>query len=216
MSLPYPLILASGSPRRRELLSLFDLPFSVRTADIDETPHPHEPPEALACRLSRHKARAVARRHPRALIIAADTIVVLNHRILGKPAHPAQAKTMLMRLRGKDHHVYSAITLMQAQTARTHTTLSVTTVSMRPYTPADVDAYVASGDPMDKAGAYAIQNRQFEPVAAINGCYAGVMGFPLGHLADGLARFGFAVPNVNRRCAGYTGQPCCYPAPTQR
>lgn len=201
------------SPRRRQLLRAFNLPFTAHTADIDETPRPGELPVDLVCRLSREKAQAVAGHYPQAVIIAADTIVVFNGQILGKPADPAQAKAMLAEMSGRSHLVYSALTLMQAQTERLHTALSTTTVTMRPYTPAEIDAYIATGDPMDKAGAYAIQHPQFAPVAALDGCYAGVMGFPLGLLAEGLARFGVTVENVGRVCAVQTGARCCVQRP---
>lgn len=197
------------SPRRRQLLRALNLPFTAHTADIDETPVPGELPVDLVCRLSREKAQAVAGYYPQAVIIAADTIVVFNGQILGKPADPAQAKAMLTEMSGRSHTVYSALTLLQAQTERLYTTLSATTVTMRPYTPAEIDAYIATGDPMDKAGAYAIQHPQFAPVATLDGCYAGVMGFPLGLLAEGLAQFGVKVENVGPICAAQTGARCC-------
>jgi MAF protein len=185
------------------------LPFNIHTADIDETPHPQESPSALVCRLSREKAHAVAKNHPQALIIAADTIVVLNGEILGKPTSPAHAKEMLIRLRDQKHSVYSAVTLTGPKDTVEYTVLNQSIVSMRPYTNAQIDAYIATGDPMDKAGAYAIQHPNFAPVARLNGCYASVMGLPLADLADALAVYGIVIESVGQRCAAVTGQTCC-------
>jgi len=116
---------------------------------------------------------------------------------------------MLTRLRGRAHRVLSAVTALHAETERRHTTLSDTTVIMRPYTSAEVDAYIATGDPFDKAGGYAIQHPQFSPVARIIGCYAGVVGFPVGHVAEALAHFGISLPHASRHCANFIGHPCC-------
>ncbi len=209
MTIPYHIVLASGSPRRQALMHLLNLPFSVHTANIDETPLPGEPPVDLVCRLSRQKAQAVASHHPQALIIAADTIVVLDDHILGKPAKPAAARAMLVRLRNRDHFVHSAITFLRPQTGQYYTALSSTTVTMRNYTDAEIDAYIATGDSMDKAGGYAIQHHGFAPVARVDGCYAGVMGFPLKHLGAGLARFGIRIDHPAETCTQFTGQPCC-------
>ena len=209
MSITQTIILASGSPRRCELLKALKLPFTIHTADIDETPLPDETPSALVCRLSLAKAKAVAKYYRDAIVIAADTIVVLDGQILGKPAHSAEAYHMLNQLKGRDHDVYSAVTLRHSRTEETATKLNKTTVTMRPYTKAEIEAYISSGDSMDKAGAYAIQNAEFAPVAKISGCYAGVMGLPLGDLVDGLKRFGIMVNHPGERCTNHTGQPCC-------
>ncbi|RME49274.1 MAG: Maf-like protein, partial [Caldilineae bacterium] len=152
---------------------------------------------------------AVARYAPRALILAADTVVTLDGDVLGKPATPAEARAMLTRLRGRTHRVLSAVTVLHAESNRRYTTLSDTAVLMRPYTPAEVDAYIATGDPFDKAGGYAIQHPQFSPVARIEGCYAGVVGFPVGHVAEALAHFGVTFPPLAPLCAAFTGKPCC-------
>ena len=209
MKLPYPLILASASPRRHQFMRALGLPFNIHTADIDETPHPQEAPSDLVRRLSREKAQAVAKEHPQALVIAADTIVVLDGEILGKPLSPAHAKETLIRLRNRKHLVYSAITLTGPKDTVEYTALNQSVVKMRSYTNAQIDAYIATGDPMDKAGAYAIQHPDFAPVARLSGCYASVMGFPLADLADALAVYGIAIESVGRRCAGVTGQICC-------
>ena len=209
LNLPLPLILASGSPRRREFMEMLGLPFTIQTADIDETPHPGESPTDLVLRLSRAKGAAVAQQVPHALVIAADTIVVLDDEILGKPSDPADAHRMLRRLNGREHSVMTAVSLQHHQTGRQTTHLSQTLVRMRPYTEPEIAAYVASGDPMDKAGAYAIQNPDFAPVAGLSGCYAGVVGLPLGHLAAGLAEFDIQLEGLADRCAAHTGYPCC-------
>lgn len=209
MNQPPALILASASPRRQAFMRALGLTFTIHTADIDESPRPNEPPVDLVCRLSREKAEAVAKRHPQALIIAADTIVVFQNQILGKPANSAHATEILTRLSGKNHFVYSALTLHQLSTGRTEIKLNTTTVQMRHYTEAEIATYVATGDPLDKAGAYAIQHPDFSPVAKLDGCYAGVMGFPLEDLALGLAKFGIQLENVASVCSTHTGQPCC-------
>jgi septum formation protein len=174
-----PLILASASPRRQTLLKLLGVPFTVHAAQVDEAPRPGESPEATARRLSQEKARAVVQTLSAGLVLAADTLVVLDGEILGKPADPAAATAMLQRLRGRAHQVLSAFTLMDAASGREYTEVVATRVWMRDYTAAEVAAYVASGDPMDKAGAYAIQDRDFAPVARLEGCPANVMGLPL-------------------------------------
>jgi septum formation protein len=220
-----PIILASASPRRRELFELFGLPFIVRSAAIDETPRPNETPDVLVARLSATKAAAVARAVLTArsepgeasaevlggeLVVAADTVVVLDDEILGKPRDAAHARQMLQRLRSRAHAVHSGVTVVEANSGRAAIHLSTTEVWMRGYGDAEIEAYVASGDPMDKAGAYAIQHPGFRPVARIEGCFTGVVGLPLGALADGLAHFGLTLPvDVATVCRGWTGHPCC-------
>jgi len=175
------LILASQSPRRRELLALLGLPFETTTPDVDEAPRTHEPPADLAVRLSQAKALAADGR-PGDLIIACDTIVAHQDDILGKPRDEAEAAVMLARLRGQFHTVFSSVTLLETVTGRTVTDLAGTQVLMRDYTHAEVATYVATRDPLDKAGAYAIQHTAFRPVSKLQGCYASVMGLPLCHL----------------------------------
>lgn len=218
-----PIILASASPRRREFFELLELPFTVRTADVDETPRPGETPDLLVARLSATKAAVVAQGLAasgteqelaegleNSLVVAADTVVVLDDEILGKPRDADHATLMLRRLQGRAHTVYSGVTVVEIESGRTAIHLSTTTVWMRDYGQAELEAYVASGDPLDKAGAYAIQHTGFRPVARIEGCYSGVMGLPLGALADGLAHFGVALPvDVATVCRGRTGHPCC-------
>jgi MAF protein len=146
----------------------------------------------------------------RGLVVGADTVVVLEGEILGKPRDAAHAQRMLQQLRDRAHTVCSGVTVVEVFSQRAAIHLSTTTVWMRDYSQAEVDTYVASGDPLDKAGAYAIQHTGFRPVARIEGCYSGVMGMPLGALADGLAHFGLALPvDVATVCRGWTGYPCC-------
>jgi septum formation protein len=220
-----PIILASASPRRREFFELLELSFVVRSAEVDETPRPGETPDVLVARLSATKAAVVAQglgasvaelEEKRAegvesnLVVAADTVVVLEGEVLGKPGDADHAVHMLRRLRDRAHTVYSGVTVADIDSGRAAIQLSTTTVWMRNYSEAELEAYVASGDPLDKAGAYANQHSGFRPVDHIEGCYSGVMGLPLGALADGLAHFGVALPvEVATVCRARTGHPCC-------
>jgi septum formation protein len=185
-----PIILASESPRRRELLAALGLVFAVQPADVDETPMPGEVPEALALRLSHAKAEAVARQAPESLVIAADTLVVLEGEVLGKPASRREALQMLRRLRGRIHQVVTGLTLrLEAADIQDHQ-VAFTYVAMRSYRALEMLLYVASGDPLDKAGGYAIQSPFFAPVARLDNCYANVVGLPLCHLYRALACWG--------------------------
>jgi septum formation protein len=201
------LVLASSSPRRRELLAQLGLPFRVIPLDIPEHPHPGESPEGLARRLALAKARAGARQIGRenALVIGADTVVADRGRPLGKPATPLEAERMLHALRGRTHVVISGVAVVSAMTGRAVVDSAVTRVHLRAMSNEEVSAYIASGDPFDKAGAYAIQNTAFQPVEWINGCYTNVVGLPLCTLAEALARFGVTLPAAWRprdgRCA---------------
>jgi MAF protein len=214
------LVLASQSPRRRELLALLGLPFKVFTAKLDEVPQVGEAPADLVVRLSRAKAHATRLEYGQdtedgcgtVLFIACDTIVALDGDLLGKPRDEDEATAMLHRLRGRFHSVHSAVTLVKAATGNTLTDAAETRLRMRAYTDAEIAAYVASGDPLDKAGAYAIQHPGFHPVAELQGCYASVIGLPLCHLARCLRGWGveplYDVPtacqlHTDRRCAVY-------------
>lgn len=204
-----PLVLASASPRRRQLLALLDIPFTTASADVDERPQDNENPQAIVRRLSQAKAQAVAQTHNPALIIAADTIVVLEGCILGKPADADQALTILKRLRGRAHTVYSGLVVLDSRSGHMVRELAETTVWMRSYRDAEIERYVASGDPLDKAGAYAIQHAQFTPVARVQGCYASVMGLPLCHLYRGLLKMGLSLPHTPiQTCQSFTGHRC--------
>ncbi len=205
---PSRLILASQSPRRRALLTALGVTFTVDAADVDETSLPDELPDALACRLCRAKAAAVAARHPGAVVLAADTMVALDDRLLGKPADAVEATAMLRMLRGRTHQVYTAVCV--GQDGRLTSRLSVSDVTMRPYSDTEIAAYVATGDPLDKAGAYAIQHPLFAPVAAWTGCYAGIMGLPLRLVGEMLAEVGLMVStDVAIVCGRLNGGKCC-------
>lgn len=185
-------ILASSSPRRRELVSSFGIPFTIIKPDIDEDQHPGEPPLDYVRRLSQEKAeQIIAQGVAPAIVLPADTVVILaadtigieeNGEILGKPVDVDDARLMLQRLRGRMHQVCTAMTLvsigLMPETSR-QTTLTCTNVYMRDYTDAEIDAYIATGDPFDKAGSYAIQHAGFHPVERIEGCYTNVVGLPV-------------------------------------
>jgi len=207
MSKPH-LLLASQSLRRRELLALLGLPFEVAVANVAEVPRTNEPPAALVIRLSRAKAHAVIT-YPDIIVIACDTVVALDGEILGKPRDATEAAAMLYRLRGRPHTVYSAVTLLQPATGRALTDVSETWVTMRAYTDAEITTYVASGDPLDKAGAYAVQHPGFHPVAELQGCYTNVVGLPLCHLVRCLRAWGVELPrDVPAVCQAHTGHHC--------
>ncbi len=186
------ILLASASPRRRELIRLLGLPVETTAADIDETPLEHESASDLAIRLSQTKAQSVFSSLPSqssafiVIVLASDTVVSLDSEPLGKPRDADDARSMLRRLRNRSHQVFTAITLIDTQHERTMTDLAATDVPMRNYTDAEIEAYVASGDPFDKAGAYAIQHEGFHPVDRSTGCYANVMGLPLCHVVRSL------------------------------
>ncbi|MEA3407391.1 MAG: Maf family protein [Chloroflexota bacterium] len=189
-----PLVLASGSPRRRRLLSVMGLSFQTTVPAIDESAGEGEKPEALARRLSLLKARAAAEAYADAIIIAADTLVVCGGSVLGKPADASEAREMLVMLRGRQHRVLSGVALYDATRRRQSVQIVKTMVYMRDYTEAEIRRYVASGEPMDKAGAYAIQDQDFSPVARIDGCYTNVVGLPLCHLYRMLADWDIEIP----------------------
>jgi len=194
------LILASGSPRRRELLALSGLAYEVRPAAVLETPLPGEAPAAFATRMSRDKARLAAGSagEPGALVMGADTIVVLDGDIIGKPQSARHAVEILRRLRGRVHQVLTAITVIdtRAEPPVELTELVTTPVPMRAYSDEEIEAYVATGNPLDKAGAYAIQYAGFQPVdlERFAGCFANVMGLPVCRLLRLLAERGLPTP----------------------
>jgi MAF protein len=152
---------------------------------------------------------------PQPVIIAADTDVALDDQILGKPATPAQAIQMLQALRGRPHDVYSGVTVahhsgsFSTESVPLVTRLHHSRVWMRPYSDAEIEAYIATGAPLDKAGAYGIQDQPFAPVERLEGCFASVMGLPLGELTLALAEIGISLPSFNTACSRYSGYPCC-------
>lgn len=203
-------ILASNSPRRKELLGLFGQPISIVPADIDESEMEGEAPGDYVKRLAHIKAEVIAKRFPEApIIIAADTTVADQAEILGKPVDEQDAQRMLLQLRGRKHQVYTAISLVVPAKNLWVEELCLSQVPMRHYQDAEIETYVASGDPMDKAGAYAIQHRGFHPVESFAGCFASVMGLPLCHLARGLTLLSL-MPEVeiNLACQRYLQYDC--------
>jgi septum formation protein len=181
-------ILASGSPRRRQLLEMLGLRFRVVPPNVDERREPSELPEQYVTRLAQEKARVVAARERGAIVLAADTTVVLRGEILEKPGAPSEAEQMLSRLEGRTHHVMTAVAV--ARDGQCEHALDVTEVTFRPLSGEQIAAYVATGEPMDKAGAYAIQGKGAALVEGIRGDFFGVMGLPLRLALDLLGRFG--------------------------
>ena len=187
------IILASASPRRRELLERMGLRFSVRTADHDETMDLSADPEAEVRRVSELKARAVERLCEKEdLIIAADTIVVCQGKILGKPADEAEAYEMLRLLSGREHRVITGLCVLKDGISYCHS--EVTHLSFVELTDRQIRAYIATGEPMDKAGAYGIQGRASVFVPGIRGDYYNVMGLPVCALAQILEKCGIVLP----------------------
>ena len=187
------LILASQSPRRRELLGLTGLDFIVRVADIDETMDPGKAPAQEVSRVSRLKALAVSRQ-PGDVVIAADTIVVCEGQILGKPRDEEDAFRILSLLSGRDHEVMTGMTVLKDDEIVTHT--EVTKIHFRQLHPAEIRAYIASGEPMDKAGAYGIQGGAALFADQMEGDYYNVMGLPVCRLAMILRSLGLPVWGV--------------------
>ena len=182
-----PLILASGSPRRRELLDLMGLTYTVETPDVDESFSGR--PSETVMEISRRKAAAVAARHSDSIIIAADTLVFADG-ALGKPHTPERAKEMLRSLAGNWHHVYTGITVINTRSGRVLRNVDKTRVHLVPMTEQEIDAYVATGEPLDKAGAYGIQGMGGMFVDRIDGSYSNVVGLPLSMLRTMLAQIG--------------------------
>lgn len=170
------LILASQSPRRQELLKLFRRPFTVEVADVDEKMDDTQPAASEVARVSRRKAEAVARERED-VVVAADTIVVCDGRILGKPKSEEQAKAMLAMLSGRAHQVMTGLTVARADTVLSCT--EVTDIWFRALSPKEIADYVATGEPMDKAGAYGIQGGAALFVRRLEGDYYNVMGLPV-------------------------------------
>ncbi|NIM96132.1 MAG: septum formation protein Maf [Anaerolineales bacterium] len=178
--------LASSSPRRVELLAIIGWQVFTQPVEVDESIRFKEEPEVFARRLALEKAQSATNADDDAsMVLAADTIVVLDDQILGKPEDAEDAKRMLLDLRGRPHQVITAIAVIENGGDRVVIDHCETMVPMRSYSKDEVEMYVDSGDPMDKAGAYAIQNNMFNPVALqrLDGCYANVMGLPLCHVA---------------------------------
>ena len=208
------LILASNSPRRKELLALSGLPFRVQVPDVDESFLHGESAEAYVCRISESKAHTAFLLHGtnnarERYIVACDTVVVDNNQVIGKPADAEGAAEILMRLRGRVHKAYSSLTVIDTADGSVNQELCITDVMMRNYSEEEMWAYISSGDPMDKAGAYAIQHAGFHPVAELSGCYANVMGLPLCHLQRTLSDLAFTPDaDIPQTCQEHIGYDC--------
>ncbi|MGK2924333.1 MAG: Maf family protein [Lysobacterales bacterium] len=173
------IILASASPRRSELLRQVGVRFRVVVPDVDESVRPGEEPGEYVLRVARDKALEAQRREPAALpVLAADTAVVLDGCIIGKPVSRAEAADMLSRLAGRTHEVYSGVALARG-TGAVDERINVSRVTFAPLDSAWIEAYIETGDPLDKAGAYGVQGRAAEKIARIEGSFSGVMGLPL-------------------------------------
>lgn len=188
-STPVRVILASQSPRRRELLTLIGIVHEVRPADIDETVLAGEAAVPHCERLARDKAHTLAMQYPDAIVIGSDTIVVIDGAILGKPADRADAIRMLTALSGRSHMVYTAVAV--AHEGQIRSGVEAVTVQFRTLSPAVIEAYVETGEPMDKAGAYGIQGFGATLVEKIDGDYFAVMGLPLGRLVSVVRELGY-------------------------
>lgn len=192
------LVLASNSPRRRQLLSLLGLPFTIQAVEVDERPHTAEKPLDYVQRLAHSKAlQAAQKAAATALILAADTTVAMEEvsgtwTIFGKPREVQEAEKMLLRLRGRMHFVFTGLALLRNADGTLWQDGCVSEVPIRNFSTAEMQAYIASGDPFDKAGAYAIQQAAFHPVENFSGCFANVMGLPLCHLVRLLAQAGLS------------------------
>jgi MAF protein len=183
------IVLASNSPRRRQLLALADRDFIVSAPDVDESQYENESPSGYVLRLAETKARAV-KADAGQIVLAADTTVVDGREILGKPKDDADAFRMLTQLRGRTHQVYTGVALLRKSDDLLLTDICVTDVPVRSYSDEEIRTYISTGDPLDKAGAYAIQHAEFNPVASMKGCYASVMGLPLCHVTRLIRRLG--------------------------
>lgn len=182
------MILASASPRRKELLALAGFDFQIETAAVEETYDPTLPPEQIVMHLAAVKSAPVAARHPDETVIGADTVVVLDEAILGKPHSTDEAKAMLRRLSGRVHQVYTGVCLRRGE--KVVRFAACTLVHFKVLTEEEIAAYVATGEPMDKAGAYGVQGRGCVLVEGIEGDYFNVVGLPVSRLYDEIKKLG--------------------------
>lgn len=205
------LFLASASPRRAELVRWLGVPVVVRPTQVDETFRQDEDPAAYVRRVALAKARAVEDIPAGWWLLAADTAVVLDGRILGKPRDSQEAMAMLQALRGREHTVLTAFVLREPRKHREHVQMVSTQVVMRPYSEEEIAAYVASGLPLDKAGAYGIQDIPFRPVARLGpvACFANVVGLPVCHVYRALRRYlHLPPPPIAQFCLKAWGYTC--------
>ena len=204
------LVLASNSPRRKQLLALGNWNFTTIVSDVDESQLAGERPTEYVLRLAKAKAQAVAGKvDPESIIIGSDTSVIFNETIFGKPVDEADAERMLQQLRGQTHQVFTGVAFYRVSDGKILTELCITDVPMRAYSNEEIAAYIQTGDPMDKAGAYAIQHPKFQPVAAMHGCFAGVMGLPMCHVVRALLQLDIQPPaDVPSACQNLLNYQC--------
>jgi MAF protein len=204
------IVLASNSPRRRQLLALAGWDFQVIPADLDEGLRSGEKPSGYVIRLAREKAEvAAAGAPPGSTILSADTTVVFDEQTLAKPETPTEAVEMLEKLRSRRHQVLTAVAVLQLPAREMLADLCVSGVSMRDYRDAEIQAYVESGDPLDKAGAYAIQHREFSPVDRLEGCYLNVVGLPMCTVNRLLRQIGVEPPTAITQDCEFRPDPDC-------
>ncbi|MGH2582555.1 MAG: Maf family protein [Anaerolineales bacterium] len=203
--------MASSSPRRRELLALGKVAFDVLQVQVDEKPRHDETPRDCVHRLAADKGNAaIARVSDRtAIVISADSTIALDGAIISKPSGAAEATSILRSLRGRTHLAYSGVALTKVSDGSRLTDVAITEVPMRNYSDSEIKDYVESGDPLDKAGAYAIQNAEFHPVESMSGCMANVVGLPLCHLQRNLRKLGAGFENdIAAECQSHLRYEC--------
>jgi len=189
-----PLVLASTSQRRKELLTLLQIPFDVVEPAFHERIHADVPPEAQARTFALEKARSCMQRYADSLVVGSDTLIAVGETILGKPADRAQANAMLRRLRGRDHRIYTAVAVCCDRRKIQDVAVDSVQVWMKPFSDADLEAYLADGEWQGKAGAYSIQGRGGNFIERIEGDYTAAVGLPLRLTASLLQRHGLSVP----------------------
>jgi len=189
-----PLILASTSPRRRELLALLGIPFDVKSPSFEERLVPDHPAIEQVRSFAQGKAQSVARQEPEAIVLGCDTVINLDHDVLGKPADLAEARAMLRRLAGRDHHVCTAVSLVCSARAIDVVALSTSVVRMKPFDERVHEAYLATGESVGKAGAYSIQGEGGDLIDSIDGDFLTVVGLPLRLVAQLVTQAGVRVP----------------------
>lgn len=188
-----PIILASASPRRQELLANLGLKFEVKVSEVDETLDENMPAAQQVEKLAERKASVVAAQSTKGLVIGADTLVVLGGKPLGKPADREEAVQMLKSLQGRSHDVFTGLAVIDAATGQSVVTHQATAVRFKPLSSEQIQRYVDTDEPMDKAGAYAVQGKASIFIDSIRGCYFNVVGLPIAKLADALRMFGVEI-----------------------
>ena len=203
------LVLASASPRRRELLEEMGLKFQIIPSNVPEQPKPGEPAEEVVRRLSADKALAVASNVGQSFVIGADSMVVLEGKVMGKPSDAAEARLMLLQLRGTSHQVATGVTVVDAASGHYLSDSMTSNITLRDLSDREIDASIASGTPLDKAGAYAVQDTDLRPAQSWDGCYSNIVGLPLCRLGEMLAELGYALPRGwSEKAARLCGDSC--------